>query len=60
MTPWWTPKGRLLEFRSADRCKMHFFNYFFLELQSFIGSFEQKLTRKTYDFPLCATKEQEE
>ena len=44
---WQTPKGKCLEFRSADCYKMHFLE-FFLEFQSFIGSFEEKLTRQVH------------
>ena len=37
---WWTAKGKFLEFRSADCCKMHFF---FLEISEFYWEFLRKL-----------------
>ena len=47
VAPWQTPKGKFFKCRSSDRCKMHFLG-FFLEFQSSIGSFEEKLTRKIH------------
>ena len=44
VTPWWKLKGNFLEFRSADCCKMHFSWTF----KSFIGSSEEKLTRRIH------------
>ena len=47
VAPWQTSKGKLFKFWSSDCWKMHFLG-FFLEIQSSIGSFEDKLTRKIH------------
>ena len=44
---WQTSKEKFLKFWSSDCWKMHFLG-FFLEFQSSIGSFEEKLTRKIH------------
>ena len=41
------PKGKILKLRSADSWKLHF-SLIFLELQSFMGSLEEKLARKMH------------
>ena len=45
VAPWQTMKGKFFKFRSSDGWKMHFLRIF-LEFQSSMGSFEEKLTRK--------------
>ena len=47
VAPWQTPKEKSFKFRSSDRWKMHFLG-FFLEFQSSVGSFEEKLIRKIH------------
>ena len=47
VAPWQTLKGKCFKFRSSDQWKMHFLG-FFLEFQSSMGSFEEKLTRKIH------------
>ena len=47
LAPWQTPKGKCFKFRSSDHWKMYFLEIF-LEFQSSMGSFEEKLTRKIH------------
>ena len=47
VAPWQTLKAKFFKFRSSDCCKMHFLGIF-LEFQSSMGSFEEKLTRKIH------------
>ena len=62
VSPWYTPKEKYLKCRSADCWKMHFFFFIFLGILSFMGSFEEKLTRKMHTtllyacFKLCKPK----
>ena len=47
VAPWQTPKGKFFKFGSSDCWKMHFLGIF-LEFQSSMGSFEEKLTAKIH------------
>ena len=47
MAPWQTLKGKFFNFSSSDCWKMHFLG-FFLDFQSSMGSFEEKVTRKIH------------
>ena len=53
VAPWWAMKGKILNFSSQIAEKIIFLG-FFLEFFSFMGSFDEKLTKKictTFLFP---------
>ena len=46
LPPWWRPKRSLFEFKSVDRCKMHFSWIFFFNLRVSLRAVKKSLLER--------------